>query len=35
VELADSGDAPAALFAITEKEYVFPGIRPEIVAAFI
>jgi len=31
----DAGDGPLLLIAITEKEYVFPGIRLEIFAALI
>lgn len=32
---SDAGDEPLLLMATTEKEYEFPGIRPEIFAAFI
>jgi len=31
----EAGDEPLPLIAITEKEYVFPGIRLEIFAALI
>jgi hypothetical protein len=31
----EAGEEPLPLIAITEKEYVFPGIRLEILAALI
>jgi hypothetical protein len=31
----DAGDAPLLFIAITEKEYKFPGVRPETLAALI
>lgn len=31
----DEGDDPLLLMATTVKEYVFPGVRPEIFAALI
>ena len=31
----DAGDLPLLFIAITEKEYKFPGVRPETLAALI
>lgn len=31
----EAGDEPLLLIANTEKEYVFPGAKPEILAALI
>jgi len=31
----EAGDEPLLLIANTEKEYVFPGIRPDIFAALV
>jgi hypothetical protein len=35
LDAIDAGDAPLLFIAITEKEYKFPGVRPETLAALI
>jgi hypothetical protein len=35
LDAIDAGDAPLLFIATTEKEYEYPGVKPEILAALI